>query len=68
MSARAPQDDAPKLGPNDPRYRAVIDRQFNKRYRARPDYVCVASSAEQVVRAVQQAVSERRRRDGWRAT
>jgi hypothetical protein len=43
---------------DDPRYRAVVDKQFNKRFTASPDYVGVAASTEDVVRAVQDAVSE----------
>src|SRR3954469_13315400 len=49
------------IGPEDPRYRAVLDKQFNKRFRAKPDYVCLAGSAAQVVSAVERAVSEGRR-------
>jgi FAD/FMN-containing dehydrogenase len=52
---------SPKLGPDDPRYRAVLDRQFNKRYRARPDYVRLARSSADVVVAVNDAVKEGRR-------
>jgi aclacinomycin oxidase len=50
-----------KIGPDDPRYRAVIDRQFNKRFSARPDYVRLARSTADVVAAVQDAVNEGRR-------
>ncbi|HEX9219438.1 MAG TPA: FAD-binding oxidoreductase [Gemmatimonadaceae bacterium] len=50
-----------KIGPEDPRYLAVINKQFNKRYAARPDYVRLVSSTEQVVAAVGEAVSEGRR-------
>lgn len=49
------------IGPGDPRYRTVVDKQFNKRFSARPDYVCLARSTEQVVAAVRDAVSEGRR-------
>ncbi|HJQ11404.1 MAG TPA: FAD-binding oxidoreductase [Gemmatimonadaceae bacterium] len=50
-----------RIAAGDPRYRAVIDKQFNKRFTARPDYIRLASSTEQVVVAVQDAVDEGRR-------
>ena len=50
-----------QIGPDDPRYLAVIDKRFNKRFRASPDYVRLVSSTDQVVGAVQDAVSEGRR-------
>ena len=50
-----------RIGPDDSRYRAVVDKRFNKRFSARPDYVVLASSADQVVAAVQSAVDEGRR-------
>jgi FAD/FMN-containing dehydrogenase len=50
-----------KVGPDDPRYLAVVDKRFNKRFRGRPDYVRIVSSPEQVVSAVQDAVNEGRR-------
>src|SRR5262245_66013050 len=50
-----------RIGPDDPRYRAVIDRRFNKRFAARPDYVRVARSTDDVVAAVGDAVRENQR-------
>jgi aclacinomycin oxidase len=50
-----------RLGPDDPRYRAVIDKRFNKRFAARPDYVRLAHSTDDVVSAVADAVRENRR-------
>jgi hypothetical protein len=50
-----------KIGPGDPRYREVVDKRFNKRFRASPDYVRLVSSTEQVVSAVEEAVREGRR-------
>ena len=50
-----------RIGPDDPRYRALIDRRFNKRFAARPDYVRVAQSTGDVVAAVADAVRENRR-------
>ena len=50
-----------RIGPDDPRYRAVVDKRFNKRFRATPDYVRLVSSTEQVVAAVDEAVREGRR-------
>lgn len=48
----------PRIGAADPQYRAVIDKQFNKRFRAHPEYVRLASSTEQVAAAVEEAVSD----------
>ena len=65
MSTRLTTDDAlirdSKIGPDDPRYAQVVEKQFNKRFRARPDYVRLVSSTEQVISAVQDAVDEDRR-------
>jgi aclacinomycin oxidase len=51
----------PRIGPGDPRYQAVVEKRFNKRYRAAPDYVTLAASTGEVVAAVQDAVDEERR-------
>jgi hypothetical protein len=53
--------DSTRIGPDDPRYRAVVEKRFNKRFVAKPDYVRLVSSARQVTSAVQDAVSEGRR-------
>jgi FAD/FMN-containing dehydrogenase len=53
--------DSTRILPGDPRYLAVVDKRFNKRYRAKPDYVRLVSSTTQVVSAVQDAVTENRR-------
>lgn len=50
-----------RIGPDDPRYRAVIEKRFNKRFNPRPDYVRLVESTDQVVAAVDDAVKERRR-------
>ena len=50
-----------RIGPDDPRYRAVIEKRFNKRFSANPDYVRLVSSTDQVVSAVEEAVREGRR-------
>jgi len=55
------QPNATRFGPDDPHYAAVLDRQFNKRFRANPDYVQVAESAEDIVAGVNEAVREGRR-------
>lgn len=47
-----------RIGPGDPRYLAVVDKRFNKRFRGSPDYVRLVRSADEVVAAVQEAVSE----------
>jgi FAD binding domain-containing protein/berberine-like enzyme len=49
------------FGPGDPQYRATIERRFNKRFRASPDYIRLAGSTDDVVAAVNQAVNEERR-------
>jgi len=50
-----------QIGPDDPRYSTVVDKRFNKRFAARPDYVRLAHSTEDVVSAVADAVRENRR-------
>jgi aclacinomycin oxidase len=50
-----------RIGPEDPRYRAVVDKRFNKRFRGVPDYVRLVHSTEEVVSAVEEAVKEGRR-------
>jgi aclacinomycin oxidase len=50
-----------RIRPDDPRYLAVVEKRFNKRFRANPDYVRLVSSTDQVVSAVQEAVKEGRR-------
>src|SRR4051812_4280138 len=57
----APCTESARIGPDDPRYRAVIEKRFNKRFSASPDYVRLVSSTEQVVAAVEEAVREGRR-------
>src|SRR6266540_6320397 len=65
MSTRQATDDARiesiRIGPDDPRYLAVVDKRFNKRFSASPDYLRLVSSADQVVSAVEEAVREGRR-------
>ena len=50
-----------RVGPDDTRYRAVVDKRFNKRFKASPDYVRLVSSTEQVISAVEDAVREGQR-------
>jgi aclacinomycin oxidase len=50
-----------RIGPDDPRYRAVVDKRFNKRFSASPDYVRLARSTDDVVAAVEAAVQEGKR-------
>jgi len=47
-----------RIGPEDPRYRAVVDKRFNKRFRGSPDYVCLVRSAGEVAQAVEEAVGQ----------
>jgi hypothetical protein len=65
MSTRQTSDDiqieSNRIDPDDPRYLAVIDKRFNKRFRASPDYVRLVNSTDQLVSAIQDAVSEGRR-------
>src|SRR5215208_4326230 len=65
MSARQATDDtriaSPRLGPDDPRYLSVVNKRFNNRFRASPDYVRLVSSTDQVVSAVEEAVRKGRR-------
>jgi aclacinomycin oxidase len=57
----APRTESVRIGPDDPRYRAVVEKRFNKRFSASPDYVRLVGSTEQVVAAVEEAVREGRR-------
>ena len=53
--------DLPRIKAGDDRYRATIDKQFNKRFRANPEYVRLVRSTDEVVAAVNDAVAERQR-------
>ena len=53
--------DAARIAPGDPRYLAVVEKRFNKRFRAAPDYVRLAGSTAEVAAAVEEAVREGRR-------
>jgi len=55
------QDQLTKLTPDDPRYHAIVEKRFNKRFSAHPDYVRIVSSTEQVLSAVNAAVREGKR-------
>lgn len=66
MSTRSPADEttieeAGRIAPADPRYGQVVEKRFNKRFHSSPDYVRLARSTDEVVAAVQEAVSEGRR-------
>ncbi len=60
MSTRQETDDG-RIPPDDPRYLAVIEKRFNKRFKASPDYVCLVRSTGEVVSAVDEAAREERR-------
>jgi aclacinomycin oxidase len=47
-----------RIGPDDPRYHAVVDKQFNKRFKAKPDYVNLVGSADDVIGALQAAIDD----------
>jgi aclacinomycin oxidase len=55
------ENDSGRIGPDDPRYLAVVEKRFNKRFRANPDYVRLVRSTEDVIAAVEEAVREGRR-------
>jgi len=55
------QIESTRIGPDDPGYLAVVDKRFNKRFKASPDYVRMVNSTNQVVSAVEEAVREGRR-------
>jgi FAD/FMN-containing dehydrogenase len=50
-----------RIGPDDPRYAAVVEKRFNKRFSAKPDYVQLVTSVDEVVSAVEGAVTQGRR-------
>ncbi|MEO8577786.1 MAG: FAD-binding oxidoreductase [Gemmatimonadales bacterium] len=50
-----------RIGPDDERYGAIVGKRFNRRFIARPDYVRQVSSTDEVISAVEEAVSEGRR-------
>jgi aclacinomycin oxidase len=56
-----PRHASERIGPDDPRYRAVVDKRFNKQFAAAPDYVRLVHSTDEVAAAVADAVSEERR-------
>jgi hypothetical protein len=58
VETSAARTEATRIGPDDPRYRAVVDKRFNKRFSSSPDYVRLVSSTDQVVSAVEEAVKE----------
>ena len=65
MTRRLATDDtwteSVRIGPEDPRYLAVVDKRFNKRFSARPDYVRLVRSTDQIESAIGDAVREGQR-------
>jgi hypothetical protein len=65
MSTRQESDDTAvesiRIGPDDPRYLAVVEKRFNRRFRASPEYVRLVSSTDQMISAVEEAVRDGRR-------
>jgi len=51
----SPRVGSDRVTPQDPRYGELLQRNFNRRFVGRPEYVRLVGSAEQVVRAVQDA-------------
>src|SRR6195256_6568165 len=52
------QSEETRIGPGDPLYHAVVDKRFNKRFSASPDYIRLVSSTDQVIEAIDEAVGE----------
>lgn len=50
-----------KIAPHDIRYSDLAGKRFNKRFTGKPEYVCLPTSTQEVVEAVQQAVDSKRR-------
>ncbi|MEO8431497.1 MAG: FAD-binding protein [Acidobacteriota bacterium] len=50
-----------RIGPDESRYRASVDKRFNKRFRGSPDYLRLVRSADEVLAAVEEAVADGRR-------
>jgi aclacinomycin oxidase len=50
-----------RFGSDDPRYHAVVDKQFNKRFKAKPDYVELVGSTDDVIGALEAAIKDGRR-------
>ena len=50
-----------RIGSDDPLYRAVVNKRFNKRFTASPDYVRLVSTTNQIVSAVEEALGEGKR-------
>jgi len=50
--------DTSVVRPDDPRYSELLQRNFNRRFTGKPDYVRLVASTAQVVQAVQQAVHD----------
>ncbi len=51
----------PRILADDPAYDALLEKRFNKRFSARPDYIQRAGSTDEVIAAVEEAVKEGRR-------
>jgi hypothetical protein len=47
-----------RIRPDNPQYRAVVEKRFNKRFSGRPDYVRVVTSTPEVVVALDEAVQQ----------
>ncbi|MEU9872817.1 FAD-binding protein [Actinomadura sp. NPDC048021] len=61
ISPAAAGTDPIMVGPGDPRYRSLVLRGYNRRFEGRPEEICVATSTEDVVRAVERAERTGRR-------
>ncbi len=50
-----------KITPNDIRYSDLVSKRFNKRFTGKPEYIRLPTSTNEVVAALQEAVSSKRR-------
>jgi aclacinomycin oxidase len=60
-STRQTTRESNRIGPDDARYAVVVDKRFNKRFSAHPDYVVLATSTGEVIAAIEDAVRDGRR-------
>lgn len=50
-----------QIGPEDERYDQVVNKRFNKRFIAKPEYVHIISSTDQIIAAVEDATIQGKR-------
>jgi aclacinomycin oxidase len=57
----SPRVGSERVTPQDPRYAELLNRNFNRRFTGKPEYVRLVGSTEQVLQAVQEAVDQKLR-------